>query len=180
MYRISNISVGNMQYKCVSFPSINAFNSCRLICEDENGTTKVVAFKGKWNKKALLNLMKTYGIYEITGVGSKYLFVFDDLDLKLLDLLDWEGRFDSSYIDFPDSELLIEAVDDINHMTYSTGAFCLTLTDVLLHMLKNYKVVDDKLIIKTSTNNSPTYKILDTKKFNNLLTKMIVLRSKNV
>lgn len=183
MYRITELLVGFISYKCLNLYDIP--NTTRAVFGDENGNTFTVSFrdlKGDYSKENILNFIKdTYGVTEVFGISSTRLFAFDDIDFKMLDLLDWNGYVDSRIIEFKNyDKSLVDIMSDTSHIPFRSRTEDLSIIDVLVTKQNNYKITDDTIVVKTQRRDSPTYKILDMKKFSNLLTKMIVLRGSNV
>lgn len=171
MYRITDISINIFKYKHVRISAL--YESYKITCRDGDKVVELsfpnnVAFK---RDSFMTYIREYYGIEELSGVGENFLFVFTEVESKLLSYLTWNGVLGADSNLQLSNDLL--EIYDSEHLIFLEGTKYLTLTDILLNMHEKYIICDNLLIIGSKEYLS--YKISDVSKFNALLIKIIVL-----
>lgn len=180
MYRISEIKkLGQIKYSCKRIDELNMYDSVTFVdCLDNSEIVVGFSNPSSFDRGSLLTyLRKEYGIKEVSGVGKEFIFAFNDYELELLDFLDWNGYIQSYPVPIKSS---LYETDSSEHLTYVSESSYATLTNILLDMPKSYTINGNTLVIHLDDYRFPTFTISDISKFNRLLTKMIVLRGKDV
>lgn len=200
-YRISEILYNAVNYRCISFKSLSSKPYVFVVCKDDvsgNEIATIAPDTESITKELFLDHLKNqYEIKTVSGVGEDFIYAFDKHELELLgyiDFIEYTNESDESSISHESDCILhtslsynfttlgVKAVlielDDSLHMSFSYKFKTLSIADVLLELHDCYEICDDILKIYTFNNGALNYKISDTSKFNNLLTKLIVLRRK--
>lgn len=176
-YRISEILYNAVNYRCISFKSLSSKPYVFVVCKDDVSGNEIATIAPDTEiitKELFLDhLRNQYKIKSVSGVGEDYIYTFDRHELDLLDYLDF-----MEYTNESGESSILRELDDSLHMSFSYNFNTVNIVDVLLELHDCYKICGDILKIYTSNNSILNYRISNTSKFNNLLTKLIVLRRK--
>lgn len=171
MYKITDISTYVYSYKHVKISALR--KSYKVTCRDGDKIVEL-SFPSDmtFNRDSFMEYIKeSYGIEELSGVVGDFLFVFTEVESKLLSYLTWNGVLDAD-LTLPLNIDLFE-VRDSEHLLFLEDTKLFTLVDILLNMHERYTICDNLLIVSSTMYLS--YKISNVSKFNALLTKIIVL-----
>lgn len=170
MYKVSDIRLRGQDKKirceCISDLSLKHV----MTCEDENGNKVDVSFTpyGFEDKEGLLKyLRENFGINEIMGINDGYVMALSNMEIELLDCLDWNEYIDSYSTN---KRSYIYSVDDEDHLLFNINYRLLPVSWILLNQPDEYDVNGNLLVVHVCDSDKfSSYTIADVDKFNSLV-----------